>query len=60
MMWMAMRMRDESILSPRRLWYALMLWTWLRKDGAPVPLTRMLRYHRRPFAAHMNDRREKT
>lgn len=48
-------MRDAALLNPKRLWYALMLWMWLRKEGAPIPLARLLRYHRRPFATHLKE-----
>lgn len=44
-------MRDAPLLSPVRVWYAVMLWAWLRRDGCHVPLLHMMRYHRRPFAA---------
>jgi hypothetical protein len=41
---------DEPLLSPLRIWYAVLLWGWLHHDGAPVPLLRLLRYYRRPIA----------
>lgn len=40
-------MRDAPLLSPKRLWFALMLWFHV---GRCVPLWTLLRYHRRPFA----------
>jgi len=44
-------MKDESLLSPVRLWYAALLWVWLRRDGRHISLARLLRYHRRPLHA---------
>lgn len=45
---------DESLWSVRRLVAAIRMWLFwqTREPPVDVTLTRLLRYHRRPFASH--------
>lgn len=43
---------DEPLLSPKRLWFAVMQWLYYQRQGVTfVTLPHLLRYHRRPWAS---------
>lgn len=43
---------DEPLLSPKRLWFAVCIWVFWKRNGVHIPLRSSLRYHRRPNASH--------
>ncbi len=43
---------DERLLSPKRLFYAVLLWAWFAAVmDVSLPLGGLVRHYRRPYAA---------
>lgn len=42
---------DEPFLSPKRLWFAVMIWLYWKRNHVHISLDTLVRYHRRPNAA---------